>query len=267
MPEFKDLTKFLLILAEKAGEILLSYYSPAGVPYGEKSDSSRITEADTKINHLVIEEVKKNYPEFKVLGEEESNNTAESKKLFVVDPIDGTLNFTMGSPLFCFSAAVVIDGKSVAGVILNPLAKRTLLAEEGKGAWLIEEGKRISVSQKNNFDMALINCGYKETEFSALVHSKGARTPSLFAVCEYGSMVAIGGFEAALYLSHFPHDIAALKIIVEEAGGKVTDINGGEQRYDMPIRGALISNRILHAELLKLVQESGVKNKIKAFKS
>jgi len=263
LPEFQETTTFLLDLAEKANRILLRYYSPAGISFSVKADSSRVTEADLEVNRMVIEEVEKNYPDFKVLAEEESNNTKDSKKLFVVDPLDGTLNFTLGSPLFCFSAAVVIDGKSVAGVISNPLAKRTLLAEEGKGTWLIEENKKMLVSNKKDFDHALINCGYKETEFSALLHNLSARTPSLFAVCEYGSMVAIGSFQGAIYLSRCPHDIAGVKIIVEEAGGKVTDIYGEDQRYDKPLRGALISNGILHNELLALIDKSGLRNKLK----
>lgn len=263
MPEFQETTNFLLTLSEKAGKILLEYYSPAGVSFENKADSSRVTEADLKINRMVIEEVEKNYPDFKVLAEEESNNTADSKKLFVVDPLDGTLNFTIGSPLFCFSAAVVIDGKSVAGLTFNPLAKRTLIAELGKGAWLVEENKQMFVSNKANFDHAMINSGFRETEFSALLHDLGARTPSLFAACEYGSTVAIGGFDGAIYLSHYPHDIAAVKIIIEEAGGKATNIYGEEQRYDGPILGALLSNGILHEELLKLVDKSNLRAKLK----
>ena len=267
IPEFKETTKFLLSLSKKAGDILLKYYSPAGVVYDEKADSSRVTKADLEINHMVIKEVEKEYPDFKVLGEEESNNTANSKKLFVVDPLDGTLNFTLGSPLFCFSAAIVIDGKSVAGIIFNPLAKRTLLAEEGKGAWLIEENKQMFVSNKDDFDYALINAGFKETEFSALLQNLDARTPSLFAACEYASMVAIGSFQGALYLSRYPHDIAAAKIIVEEAGGKVTDIYGEDQRYDGPLRGALISNGLLHDRLIKLIDDSGMKTKLTIIKT
>jgi len=261
MPDFQETTKFLLTLSKKAGEILLAHYSPAGVPYEKKADSSRVTTADLKVNRMVIEEVEKNYPEFKVLGEEESNNTAGSKKLFVVDPLDGTLNFTLGLPLFCFSVAVVIDGKSVAGVISNPLAKRTLLAEEGKGTWLMEENRQMHVGEKNDFDYAMIDTGFKESKLSVLLHELGARTPSIFAACEYGSMVAIGSFQGAVYLSHYPHDIAAVKILVSEAGGKVTDIYGNEQRYDGPIRGALISNGILHDKLIELINKSGLQEK------
>jgi len=266
MPDFKDTTKFLLSLAEKAGKIMLDYYSAAGASFEKKADSSRVTAADLEVNRMVIEEAEKNYPDFKVLAEEESNNTAESKKLFVVDPMDGTLNFTIGSPLFCFSAAVVIDGKSVAGVIFNPLAKRTLIAEEGKGAWFVEENRKISVSQKADFDGAMINAGYKETEFSRLIHGLGGRTPSFFAACEYGSLVATGGFEAALYLSRYAHDVAAIKIIVEEAGGKVTDVYGEEQRYDGQLRGAMISNGILHNELVRLFEQSGLSPNLEKIK-
>ena len=262
LPEFQETTKFLLTLSEKAGKILLEYYSPAGVSFSEKENFSRVTEADLKVNRMIIEEVEKNYPDFKVHGEEESNYNEDSKKLFVVDPLDGTLMFTIGSPLFCFSAAVVLDGKSVAGIICNPLAKRTLLAEEGKGTWLIEENKKMSVSKKADFDYAMINCGFRETELATLLQGLGARTPAVYAACEYASMVATGGFEAGLYLSHHAYDIAAAKIIIEEAGGKVTDIYGEDQRYDKPLRGALMSNGILHDELIKLIEQGGTRERL-----
>lgn len=266
LPEFQETTNFLLTLAEKAGKILLKYYSPAGVSFSKKEDLSRVTEADFKVNRMVIEEVEKNYPDFRVQGEEESNDIADSKKLFVVDPLDGTLMFTIGSPLFCFSAAIVLDGKSVAGVIYNPLAKRTLLAEINKGTWLIEENKKMSVSQKSDFDFAMINCGFRETEFSSLLQNLGARTPAVYAACEYASLVATGGFDGGLYLSDHAYDIAAAKIIIEEAGGKVTDIYGEEQRYDKPLRGALMSNGILHNNLLKLIEQGDLREKLNTIK-
>lgn len=259
MEKFQDITKFLLTLSEKATEIMLEYYSGAGVPMTMKEEMSPVTEADIKINKVVIAEVKKHYPDYEVLGEEESTETNNSSKLFVVDPIDGTHMFGIGSPLFVFSAAVVIDGESIAGVLKNPLAKRTLLAEKGKGTYLVEENKRVSVSQKKNFERALINCGWKETNLSKLVHQKGGRTPQVYSVCEAASLIATGGFEGEVFTGPSAHDIAAAKIVVEEAGGKVTDLYGKEQRYDQEINGAIMSNGYLHDELVKMTREAGSK--------
>lgn len=259
MENLQDITKFLLKLSEEASVIMLKYYSAAGVQAAMKKDMSPVTEADIEVNKMVITEVGLHYPEYEVLGEEESTEIKGASKLFVVDPIDGTLMFAIGCPLFVFSCAVVINGESIAGVLANPLARRTLLAEKGKGTYLVEEDKRTLVSQKKDFDRVLINGGgWKRTDLSKLIHARGGLTPEVFSVCEKASLIATGGFEGAVFTGSTAHDIAAAKIVVEEAGGKVTDLFGEEQRYDQPIKGAILSNGYLHDELVKMVQEAGL---------
>ncbi len=258
MELFQDITKFLLTLSEEAAKIMLKHYSAKGIQVTMKGDMSPVTEADLEINKMTIEMVKKYYPDYEVLAEEESTEVENSSKLFVVDPIDGTHMFAIGSPLFVFSAAVVVNGESIAGVLKNPLARRTLLAEKGKGTYLIEENKRVSVSQKQNFEKALINCGWKETNLPKLVHARGGRTPQIYTVCEVASLIATGGFEGEVFTGPSAHDIAAAKIVVEEAGGKVTDLYGKEQRYDREINGAIISNGYLHDELVTMTREAGL---------
>lgn len=254
MKNLSPIAIFLLSLAKKANRIMLKHYSPLGIKFQNKADLSPVTVADLEINRMVIREVKKYYPDYDVLAEEISTNQASSKKLFVVDPLDGTMMFAIGAPLFDFSAAVVVNGESLAGVISNPLTKRTLIAEKGKGAYLAETATKISVSQKNTLNKALVNSGWKSSRLSAPLHEKLAYTPSIYAICESGSLVATGGFDGALYLGRFPHDIAALKVIVEEAGGLVTNIYGQNQRYDQALSGAVISNGKLHKPLLKIIK-------------
>jgi len=238
---------------------MLKYYSPGGITAHVKEDFSPVTKADIEINEMVISEVGENYPDYQVLAEESSNNNKQSKNLFVVDPLDGTHMFAIGSPLFVFLAAVVIDGESIAGVIYNPLAKRTLLAEKGKGAYLVEENKLVRVSAKKTFEGALINAGWKTSDLSELLYERGTRTPQIYSVGEIAAMIATGGFEGTAFSGTSAYDIAAPKIVIEEAGGKVTDLYGDEQRYDQNIKGAVLSNRYLHEELVKLVKEAGLK--------
>ncbi len=258
MEDFSPITKFLIQLSEEADKIMLKYYSPAGVHIEAKADKSPVTEADMEINRMVIEKVKKNYPDYEVLAEEISTDISKSNQLFVVDPLDGTQMFAIGAPMFGFSAAVVKDGRSVAGVLTNPLAKRTLVAEYGKGAYLVQTNTRIRVSEKDTLDKAIVNSGWKDSRVSGLLHKNGARTPVVYSVCEAASLVAMGGFDGVIFTGHFPHDVAALKIVVEEAGGKVTNIFGDEQRYDQNVRGAIISNSKLYKQLLEIVNESGI---------
>jgi histidinol-phosphatase len=263
METFQESTKFLLTLSEKASEIMLRYYSSGGMKADIKSDMTPVTKADIEINTMVITEVKKHYPDYEVLGEEESTDVKGATKLFVVDPLDGTHMFSIGSPLFGFMAAIVIDGESVAGVLMNPLAKRTLLAEKGKGTYLVEENKRVHVSTKNTFDRALVNAGWNDDNLPRLLHARGARTPEMYSVCEKASLIAVGGLEGETFDGTTVHDVAAVKIVVEEAGGRVTDLQGNEQRYDREIGGAILSNGLLHDELVAMVREAGIKPKYK----
>ena len=258
MDELSPIAHFLIELAQEADRIMLHYYSPLGVAAETKADMSPVTKADTEINSMVIRRVREQYPDYEILGEEESTDLSLSKKLFVVDPLDGTHMFQIGAPLFCFSAAVVIDGVSTAGMLSNPLAKRTLVAEKGKGAYLVETGTRLKVSDKDDFDKAIINAGWNETREAVRLHALGARTIEVYSVCEAGSMIALGGFDGDIFTSRNPWDVAAVKIVVEEAGGKVTDIHGDEQRYDQQVKGAIITNGKLHDRLVKIIEETGI---------
>jgi histidinol-phosphatase len=259
MENFVDTTKFLLELSRKASEIILKHYSAAGVVAEMKGILDPVTIADIEVNKMVLEEIGKKYPDYGVWAEEESTETDGIHKLFVVDPIDGTQMFEIGCPLFTFSAAQVIASEVVAGLICNPLAKRTLLAEKDKGAYLVEENKKISVSNQATFDRAIINSGWFETALPKLLHEQGARTLMVYSICEAASLVATGGIDGATYTSHHPYDIAAAKIIIEEAGGKVTDLHGNEQRYDRSLNGAIITNGLLHEGLLELSKKAGMK--------
>lgn len=263
MESLSDITKFLLTLSEKASEIMLKYYSAAGgmnatFKDASNDDLSPVTKADIEINEMVIKEVKIHYPDYEILGEENSTNNGTEKKLFVVDPVDGTYMFTIGCPLFVFSAAVVINGESVSGIICNPLAKRTLIAEKGKGAYLAEENKRISVSKKNILKEAFINIAWKDVRMTEKIIEAGASPMQIYSIIEASSLVATGGFDGAIFRFDSEVDIASVKIIVEEAGGKVTDIEGNEQMYDKKINGAIVSNGYLHEDLVVAVKEANI---------
>lgn len=262
MESFSPTTQFLIDIAKEAEKILLRHYSPLGVTATLKSDMSPVTIADTEVNSMIIKNVKERYPDFGVIGEEESL-PSQGKKFFVVDPLDGTHMFTIGAPMFCFSAAVVIDGVSMAGIIGNPLAKRTLVAEKGKGAYLVETGTQIKVSDLNKLKGSIINAGYNDTREVAGLHALGANTMHVYAVCEAASLVALGGFVGNIFTGRKPWDTAATKILIEEAGGKVTDLNGNDQRYDQETKGALMSNGKLHDQLLKIIKESGIAEEFK----
>lgn len=251
--------EFAIELAHEAGEIMLEYFK-IGVAHIPKHDKSPVTEADIKINDLVIEKVKQNFPDHAVLGEEASWNLP-AKYTWVCDPIDGTRPFVYGLPYSVFSLALVEDGQPIIAIAYDPYSKRLYHAEKGKGAFMNEQ--KISVNNKSDLAGAIVGAGkhlpFENLNYTKLfeqIIDKIHRTITLQCVVQEAMLIATGQVEGNIFISDTAHDIAAVKLLVEEAGGKVTDLYGNEQRYDQPIRGAIISNGHIHDELLAIIKAS-----------
>ena len=255
-----DECAFILRLAAKACEMARAAYSPVGVAFSLKEDSSPVTEHDILINDMIIDEVQKHYPDWGVLGEERQWQT-EQETLLVVDPIDGTRAFTYGIPIFGFFAALVRDGEPFIGVIANPIVSRTLYAEKGQGAYHLETGNPVNVRSAAQVAGEVCNVNSSSTVSAHLrknIRLSNSRAMGLYSATESASLVAMGHIVADFLTLNTPHDVAATKVVVEEAGGKVTNLHGGEQRYDQQIDGAIISNGNIHDELVALYEQSVV---------
>jgi len=252
-----DYLDFAKTLALQTGEIMLKHFHP-NVLIHEKGDSSIVTEADEAINRLVIEEIRKRYPEHSVEGEEES-----SKKIaeftWLCDPIDGTVPYAKGVPVSVFSLALVKDGEPQLGVVYDPFMKRLYTAIKGQGALL--NGKPIHVSDRQLAKRTTINVEWWpeapydiETPIHELSLETKAYVLHLGCVANAACWVASGRYDACIYAGTNGKalDIAAVKVIVEEAGGQVTDLFGAEQRYDNDINGAIISNGRVHQQLVDI---------------
>jgi fructose-1,6-bisphosphatase/inositol monophosphatase family enzyme len=244
---------FVINLVSRVGEIMRNDFR-LGMQKGWKEDNTPVTATDIAINKLVIEEIRKSFPEHSVLGEEDGNQ-GKSDLVWVCDPLDGTVPFSHGYPIFVFSIALTRKGKSVLGAIYDPVMDRLAFAEKGKGAFL--NNKKITVSQKNDFANALINldADYRLPLRQRLIQKEVFAT-TLYSAVYGGLLVACGEFVAEIYDYNKPWDGAAVKVIVEEAGGKVTDLLGNEQRYDQPINGFIASNGPLHNELVELIKST-----------
>ena len=256
-----DYVTFAKRIALQAGDIMLEYFK-VGVEHSEKHDKTIVTIADEKINQLVIDEVEKTYPEHSVFGEEASSDK-QSEYAWVCDPIDGTVPFAKGLPVAVFSLALVHDGVPVLGVVYDPFMKRLYSAAKGGGAFLNETP--IHVSDKALNRQATINIEWwpeAKYDVDTAMHDLSLQTAAyvlhLGSITHAACMVASGQYEAALFPAVEPTknvDIAAVKVIVEEAGGKVSDISGNEQRYDQEINGAIVSNGVVHTELVDTLKE------------
>ncbi len=257
---YDNYLEFAKDLAHDAGVIMLKYY---GKQPKEtiKDDKTIVTIADQEINDLIISRVHEKYPDHDIDGEEASHKANQSSYVWVCDPIDGTNPFAMEIPISVFSLALVKNGESLVGVVYDPFNKKLYSAQKGGGAFCNDHPVYVSDQilgsmNRINFDswsaadydiVPIIDKLTKETGVYAL--SPGSTTHMAMKVAD-GSFVA----------SIFPGtkgknvDIAAAKVIVEEAGGKVTNLWGDEQRYDQDIDGAIVSNGVVHDQIVGYLQ-------------
>lgn len=256
--------EFAKKLAEEAAEIALKYFG-FEIESTWKEDDTPLTKADTEINDLVIKRVNETYPEHSVYGEEKSDRKENSKYIWVCDPIDGTTAFSCGLPIFVFSIALVdqSNGLPILGLISDPIMKVMYWAHKGGGAY--RNNQKIEVSKNYAFKNTYASIGGsgREVGFSSQPFFK-ALGEQKCKVMKYpsfiygGIQVSAGKYCGAVFLARTGHDVAALKIITEEAGGKVTDLNGEERRYDEDGLGCIVSNGILHNELLEIVRSGSL---------
>lgn len=246
-------------LAYDAGNIMLEHFT-IGVHTEIKADSTPLTLADTAVNKLVVDRVTASFPEHSVLGEEQSSLQANAQYTWVCDPIDGTPMYAAGLPVNVFALALVENdsGLPVVAVIYDPYMKRLYSAIKNEGAFVNDQ--RIQVSKTSQLSEATVSTTSDRSEivdpaaFKSEVAAHCHRTRAMGSVLYESMVVATGFFEAQVFIGSGAHDAAAAKLIVEEAGGKVTDLFGNEQRYDRNINGALISNGHVHDELVSIAR-------------
>jgi myo-inositol-1(or 4)-monophosphatase len=252
--------EFAKNLAKEAEEIALKYFS-FETETTWKSDNTPLTKADTEINDLIIKRINETYPEHSIYGEEKSEIKENSKYIWVCDPIDGTMAFSCGLPIFVFSIALVdqSNGLPVLGLINDPIMKNMYWAYKGNGAY--RNGKKIFVSKNTTLKNTYLNIGgtggkigFSSLPFIKLINENECIQIKYPSFIYGGIQVANGKYAGAVFYHKYGHDVASLKIITEEAGGKVTDLNGKERRYDGDGVGCIVSNGILHNKILEIVQ-------------
>ena len=252
----KKYLEFAKEIALKASEIMLNYYNVENKST-YKYDNTIVTKADTEINDYLIKRVKETFPSHSVDGEEE--DFGKSNYVWVCDPVDGTAMYARRIPTAVFSLALVVDGEPIVGVILDPFNGDLYYASKGNGAYKNDtkiEVNNINLDDKQSlchFDMFPT---FKYNIYDA-VEELGKRTylVSIGSIARACMCVASGQFNLAIFpgTKEKHCDVAAAKIIVEEAGGKVTDLLGKDQKYNRDINGALISNGLIHDEVIDIL--------------
>lgn len=217
-----------------------------------------VTQADFASDKAIRKVIKSVFPEHGIVSEEDEDVVSESDYKWIIDPIDGTVNFANGIPICCVSIGLEYKGKMLLGAVYNPIMEEYYFAEKGKGATL--NGQKISVSQKKEVLQSCLVTGfpytYLEDEngplqvFSRLI-KKGIPVRRLGSAAIDLCWVAAGRFDG--FYEHQLHawDSAAGFLIVEEAGGKVTNLKG--ETYSPYEFGIIATNGKIHDELVKWV--------------
>ncbi len=257
--DYKGYLNFARGVALNAGEIMKKYFR-SDASFKIKPDETLVTVADEEINSMVIKEVKLKYPEHSVDGEEESYLNG-SKFVWVCDPLDGTALFKADIPMSVFSLALVIDGTPVVGCVYDPWQERIYTATKGGGAFMNDTLIRVSDKGMGAKNLASYDWwSNADYDIGAVVYELVKKHNLYFISVGSTTHAAMLVASGKLCVSIFPGtkgknvDIAAAKVIVEEAGGKVTNMLGQDQRYDQSIKGAVVSNGIDHEKYIEIIE-------------
>lgn len=225
--------------ALKAGELLFKMFREGSNRIQtQKGSNDFATEADYAAQKLIFGEIKNNFPTDELLGEESYDGTIpKTGRLWVIDPLDGTMNFEAGVPIYCVSIALVDSTREkyspIAGAVYNPVLKEMFYAQKGCGAFL--NGKRVIVSEKPLRDgIVNVSLSKKSSNLPSMLsgvkrlHPKTRRFRSLGSTPLQACFVACGRMVADVNFSGTPWDSAAANLIVGEAGGVFCEMNGSK---------------------------------------
>lgn len=241
--------------AKAAGKIALRYFR-TGVAVEYKGDRSPVTQADRDCEARICEVLGRAFPDHGIVGEEMGERRGAGPK-WIIDPIDGTKNFIRGIPYFATLIGLEEEGEVTTGVIYAPAVDDLLYARKGLGAH--DRSGRLRVSSVPSLRRGLLLFGgvdiFREagrwSGFERLVRASGRQRG--FGDYFGHTFVARGQAEAMVEIDVKPWDLAAIKIVIEEAGGRFTDFDGVSSIYS---GSAIASNGLVHNEILRLLREA-----------
>jgi myo-inositol-1(or 4)-monophosphatase len=253
----------MLQAARKAGRMLKRDFGEVEhLQVSLKGPANFVSAADRRAEDILHQELTRARPGYGFLGEEAGRREgADKTHTWIVDPLDGTSNFLHGIPQFAVSIALEREGTIVAGLIYNPANEELFTAERGKGAFLND--RRVRVAARQRLIDAVVACGLPHhgrgdpelfrREFAA-VQAKVAGLRRFGAAALDLAWVAAGRFDAYWERDLLPWDVAAGLLIVREAGGFASDLDGGD---DTLTKGSILAgNETTHRELLRLLQSA-----------
>lgn len=253
MPIEEEFTKFIRKLAEASGEVIKPYFAKAGLAVETKKDQTIVTQADREAEALMRELIRKSYPQHGILGEEFGEDNVSAEFVWVLDPIDGTISFARGCPLFGTLIGLLHLKKPLLGAINNPILDQLCIGNNtettvnGKLARM-HELDRLSEATLLTTDITLIDKHRKKRGFeNLLLQIKLFRT---WGDCYGYALVATGGADIMLDPIMNPWDVLPLIPIVQGANGVITTWSGGD-----PSRGnsCVVANKSLQPRVLEIL--------------
>lgn len=258
-----ELMDFSKNTAINAGKILKEGFETDFKINEKVGKNNLVTEFDFKSEKYIIDEIYNHFPDHQVLAEESgySAERNDEKPLWIIDPLDGTVNYAHGVPIFSVSIAVEIAGEIVAGAIYNPMLDEIFYAGKGIGAY--HNGQIIRVSDENDFSRSLLVTGFpynvNENPYNTLetftkIIQQGSPVRRLGSAALDLAYVAKGRFEGFWEVKLQPWDVAAGILILREAGGSVINYDGNE--FNLFDKTIIATNGLIEFQLLKIIRES-----------
>ncbi|GMO65465.1 MAG: inositol monophosphatase family protein [Endomicrobiia bacterium] len=262
--KFSSYTDTALLAAKKGASVLLKYYNSGILNVEYKGEVNPVTQADRNSQKKIIKEIKNIFPQHGILAEEGEINEIEIKKEYcwIIDPLDGTVNFVHSLPMFCISIGLKFKNEIISGIIYSPIMKEIFVAEKNKGAWL--NGKKIRVSKTEDAIRALAVTGFpyyiKKDSMrvtrnftNIMLKTQGIRR--LGAAALDMAYVACGRFDFFWEEGLKPWDIAAGILIVKEAGGEISDYSGLDDSIVFKDTMLASNGSALHKAILQIISE------------
>jgi myo-inositol-1(or 4)-monophosphatase len=245
-------------IARESGALLAKLFTqPMEITYKRRSDL--VTAADRRSEAMIVERLQRHFPEHGIVAEEGGGHSAPSEYCWYVDPLDGTTNFAHGFPMFCVTLGLARRGEVIAGVVYDPTRDDLYTAERGGGAYL--NGRRLQVSRTEKLSECLVATGFPPFatnhdlnikfyfRFTELSHGIRRCGSAALDLCS----VAAGRFDGFWELKLNPWDKAAGSLLVTEAGGHMSDIQG--QPFDLLGDDVFASNGLIHDQMLEVFAE------------
>jgi myo-inositol-1(or 4)-monophosphatase len=245
-------------IAREAGALLAELFTqPMEISYKRRSDL--VTVADRRSEALIVERLRGHFPDHAIVAEEGGGHRTPSDYCWYVDPLDGTTNFAHGFPVFSVTLGLVYRGEVIAGVVYDPTREELFTAERGAGAYL--NNRRLQVSRTEKLSECLVATGFppfatnhdlniqfyfRLTELSHGIRRAGSAALDLCSV-------AAGRFDGFWELKLNPWDKAAGSLLVTEAGGRVSDIQG--RPFNLLGDDVFASNGLVHDQMLEVFAE------------